>query len=354
MNVLVTGGAGYIGKVVVEQLLSEGHRVRVVDSLRASAVPGRGELQAPAGAESLPVDITDFGGVRGAVEGQDAVVHLAAIPYPGGAPSPQLFDINCRGTYNVFEAAAQAGIRRVVCASSINALGFNFGVRPFPIQYLPLDEDHPTFTTDPYSFSKQVVEEIARYYWRRDRVSSVCLRLPMVYSPGGWLRGLMDQFQPLFLEEWNRLLSLSPGDRGAVVGGWIQKLDEERALRLREKPFTPTPGVRPWWEMEGEPDWGRILALIGYTDFWTVISVKDAAQSLIAGLQADYEGSHPLYVNEPENSLGLDARRLAEVFFPGARVETGALPEAASLVSCRRAKDLIGFQTLDCFRKQRG
>lgn len=352
MNVLVTGGAGYIGKVVAEQLLVLGHEVRVVDSLREANVPGRGEKEAPYGAEMMQMDITDFQAVRKAVEGQDAVLHLAAIPYPGGAPSEQLFDINCRGTYNVFEAAAQTGIRRVVCASSINALGFNFGVRPFAIQYLPIDEDHPTFTTDPYSFSKQVVEEIARYYWRRDRISSVCLRLPMVYSPGGWLRGLMDKFQPMFLEEWNRLLGLDPDERRAVVGGWIQALDEDRGLRLREKPFVPVPGARPWWEMEGEPAWGRILALIGYTDFWTVISVVDAARSFIAGLQADFEGSHPLYVNEPENSMGLDARLLAEVFFPGAQVRVGALRKNSSLVSCRRAQDLIGFTTTDCFREQ--
>ncbi len=55
----------------------------------------------------------------------------------------------------------------MVTASSINALGFNFGIKSFPIQYFPLDEAHPSFTTDAYSFSKQIIEEVAAYYWRQ-------------------------------------------------------------------------------------------------------------------------------------------------------------------------------------------
>ena len=94
--------------------------------------------------------------------GIDGVVHLAAFRHPGLAPEHRLFHVNVSGTFNVFRAAADAGIKRVVCASSINALGYNFGIK-FPegqLQYFPIDEAHPTYTTDPYSFSKGAIEEI--------------------------------------------------------------------------------------------------------------------------------------------------------------------------------------------------
>jgi nucleoside-diphosphate-sugar epimerase len=91
-----------------------------------------------------------------------------------------LFHINCTGTFNVYQAAAEEGIKRVVSASSINALGFNFGGVPFQLSYLPIDEAHPTQTSDVYSLSKQILEDTADYFWRRDGISGVCLRLPFV------------------------------------------------------------------------------------------------------------------------------------------------------------------------------
>ena len=70
----------------------------------------------------------------------------------------QIFQINAAGSFNVYQAAADAGIKRVVSASSINALGFNFGVKASRIRYLPIDEDHPNVTTDAYSFCKEVLD----------------------------------------------------------------------------------------------------------------------------------------------------------------------------------------------------
>ncbi|MGO8126710.1 NAD-dependent epimerase/dehydratase family protein, partial [Rhizobium ruizarguesonis] len=67
-------------------------------------------------------------------------------------------------------------------ASSINALGCAYNITDFSPQYFPIDEAHPSYTTDPYSFSKQTVEEIGEYYWRRDGISSVALRFPWVIA----------------------------------------------------------------------------------------------------------------------------------------------------------------------------
>ncbi len=116
------------------------------------------------------------------MRGQEAIIHLAAIPAPMMASGEEIFRINCTGTYNIYEAAAQEGIRRIATASSINWLGFYYGVRNSQIRYFPVDEDHPNFTTDAYSFSKQVTEDIAAYYWRREGISSTCLRMPGVFE----------------------------------------------------------------------------------------------------------------------------------------------------------------------------
>jgi nucleoside-diphosphate-sugar epimerase len=171
MKIFVTGGLGVVGKPVVRRLVQNGHQVRVVDRQAGDCVEG---------VECIPCDVTDFAAVREQVRGQEAIVHLAAIPAPMMASGEEIFRINCAGTFNVYEAAAQEGIHRIATASSINWLGFYYGVRSSDIHYFPVDEDHPNFTTDAYSFSKQVTEDIAAYYGRREGISSTCLRMPGV------------------------------------------------------------------------------------------------------------------------------------------------------------------------------
>ena len=105
----------------------------------------------------------DFGALKAQMQGCEAVVHLAAFRGPGMAPGQAVFHVNVAGTFNVYEAAAQAGIKRVVQASSINAIGCGWSIDEIHPQYFPIDEDHPRITNDPYSFSKQMVEDIADY-----------------------------------------------------------------------------------------------------------------------------------------------------------------------------------------------
>jgi nucleoside-diphosphate-sugar epimerase len=173
MKVLVTGGTGNVGRATVERLVRNGHTVRVI---------GRRADMDIESAEYLQGDVNDLQRLREVMDGMEGVVHLAAIPHPAKGTGPEIFHVNCGGTYNVYEAAAMHGIRRVVTASSINAFGYNFGTVNFDLLYFPIDEAHPTFTTDPYSFSKEVTEAIADYYWRREGISGVCLRLPAVYE----------------------------------------------------------------------------------------------------------------------------------------------------------------------------
>ena len=100
MRVLITGGTGSVGQAATERLVRDGWDVRVVGRRSGIEVPG---------AEYAVCDVTCFDDLCEKTAGCDAVVHLAAIASPGGAPGPEVIRVNVLGTFNVFEAAAKAG-----------------------------------------------------------------------------------------------------------------------------------------------------------------------------------------------------------------------------------------------------
>ena len=156
MKLLVTGAAGLIGGYVAREMLGRGHSVRGFD-VREADIPG---------VEWVVGDLRDLDVMEQAVDGVDAVCHLAAIPNSRPREEwPDVVDINWRGTYIVMEAMARHGVRRVVFASSACVLGgvCNFKYRPKPA-YLPFDEDSVVETDEPYSLSKMVNEQTARMF----------------------------------------------------------------------------------------------------------------------------------------------------------------------------------------------
>ncbi len=171
MKVLITGGAGLVGKSITERLGRNGYDVRVI---------GIDETAALDGVDYRRCDILDYPRLREQMRGCEAVIHLAAIPSPRTAFGQDIFRVNVAGTFNVFEAAAAEGIKRVVQASSINAVGCAWSIADIAPHYFPIDEAHPIDTNDPYSFSKNMVEDIGDYYWRREGISSAALRFPWV------------------------------------------------------------------------------------------------------------------------------------------------------------------------------
>ena len=330
MRVLITGGTGLIGKATTERLLHNGYDVRVVD-----LQPG-GEFS---GAEYVQGNILDYDDLLQHMRGCDAVIHLAAIRAPFLAPGPDVFHVNVTGTFNVFEAAAACGIRRVAQASSINAVGNFYNIVDFEPQYLPMDEEHPRVTTDPYSLSKQMDEDIGAYYWRRDGISSVAMRFPAVYASGFTESDVYLQKRRATHEVLDELVSQPESEQQARIADVRRRTLEFRKQRPREfQPGREWPFKAPIFE--------DVLFRSYASDrfnLWAFVDERDAAQSLEKGI-ADYEGAHALFINDPCNFYGYDTRTLIRLFFPEVKQFRSDLSGASALVSIERARQLIGFE----------
>jgi nucleoside-diphosphate-sugar epimerase len=295
------------------------------------------------GARYRQCDVTSFDELKDAMQGMEAVAHLAAVRSPiEGSPSQTIFSVNAVGTFHVYELAERLNIRRVVAASSINALGFNFGLYPFPIRYLPVDEEHPTVTTDPYSFSKHVTEDIADYYWRRSGISGVTIRLPWTYTLGSG----DDSYFSADDEHFRRRVEACRKDADDLMA-----LDEEKRRRTIDDLITRFDAYRRQrYESDSEQAWKRlrIMAeghplLLFWTDFWAHVDARDSAQAFEKALTRDYEGSHTLFVNDSHNSVGVPSRTLAELFFPEVNDLRG-IEGTESLVNIERARELLGYE----------
>jgi nucleoside-diphosphate-sugar epimerase len=152
-KVLVTGGAGLLGRYVVAEL-HERCAVTILD-----------RRPCPAGNRSPLGDVTDLDAMRAAAAGQHAVLHIAAIPNIWSGDADTIMRVNVLGTWNVFQAANSAGVRRVVLCSSDSVIGFTVREgKMLPPLYVPVDLEHPLQATDPYALSKALGEDIARSF----------------------------------------------------------------------------------------------------------------------------------------------------------------------------------------------
>ena len=178
MKVVVTGGSGGIGRYVVRELLQHGHEVVSFDRVRPP--------EPEPGVHYRLGDHEDEGTVFELLAPAEAVVHLSAIPAPGTHANAFVFRTNVMGTYNVCEAAATLGLKKIVATSSINVLGMGFRYRDFAPHYLPVDESHPDLPQDPYGLSKVVGEDIVDMAHRRTGIPAVSIRPSHVVMPETW------------------------------------------------------------------------------------------------------------------------------------------------------------------------
>jgi UDP-glucose 4-epimerase len=173
MRYLVTGGAGFIGSHIAEALLAEGHAVRVLDNLSS----GHEENLDGLAVEFVRGDIRDLAAVRAAAAGVDGVFHEAAlVSVPESVEKPvENHEINVTGTLNVLVAAREAGVRRLVLASSAAVYGEN--------PELPKREDMLPEPVSPYALGKIAGEYYLRVFADLYGVETAALRYFNVYGP---------------------------------------------------------------------------------------------------------------------------------------------------------------------------
>lgn len=153
VNVLVVGGAGYIGSHVVKALLKGGHKVVVYDNLssgqKINLFPEAGFVEG---------DILDYATLSQALKGMDAVVHLAAKKAVGESmENPKLYsENNITGSLNIINAAVENGVKNMVFSSSAAVYGMP--------EYLPIDEKHPLKPINFYGFTKYDIEKYMEWY----------------------------------------------------------------------------------------------------------------------------------------------------------------------------------------------
>lgn len=175
MNILVTGGGGFIGSHLVELLLSNGHAVCVLDNFSTGQ---RSNL--PLMDSRLRViegDIRDTTVVAQAIESVDAVVHLAAVASVQASVDDPLgtHAVNLVGTINLLEAARKQGIKRFVFASSAAVYG--------DVQTLPVTEDAPLAPLTPYATDKLSSEYYIDFYRRQHGLQPAIFRFFNIFGP---------------------------------------------------------------------------------------------------------------------------------------------------------------------------
>jgi nucleoside-diphosphate-sugar epimerase len=196
--VVVTGGSGFIGSHLVEALLNKGAVVRILDNYATgnrshlahvlACVPGRDHYTFVEG------DVTDRTTVQEVVKGADFILHQAALPSVQRSVEDPLASnrVNVEGTLNVLVAARDAGVKRVVYASSSSVYG--------DAPQLPKVEHMATNPLSPYAVSKMAAEDYCRAFTRLYGLETVSLRYFNVFGPRQDPRSLYAAVLPRFIE----------------------------------------------------------------------------------------------------------------------------------------------------------
>ena len=203
MRAIVTGGAGFIGSHICQELLSRGHQVIAIDNLASGRLENFEEFGNTKNFEFKKVDILDPDKLAPLFKGVDWVFHMAGLAdIVPSIEKPELyFDVNVKGTLNVLEAARNSGVKRFAYAASSSSYGIP--------EKFPTPETTPIAPQYPYALTKYLGEELVLHWSQTYKLSAVSLRLFNVYGPR----------------------SRTSGTYGAVFGVFL-------AQKLNGKPYT--------------------------------------------------------------------------------------------------------------------
>ena len=187
-KILVTGADGFIGSHVVEALTSRGYSVRAMTLYNSFSKNGWLEDVGERTKNKIEIvsgDVRDFSFMEEAVDGCDAIIHLAAliaIPYSYSAPASYI-DTNINGTLNVLKAATRAKTKHIVCTSTSEIYG--------SAEYVPIDELHPQKAQSPYAASKIGADQLALSFFRSYGTPVSIIRPFNTYGPRQSIRAVI-------------------------------------------------------------------------------------------------------------------------------------------------------------------
>jgi nucleoside-diphosphate-sugar epimerase len=225
MKILVTGCSGRFGPYMVRELAGAGHELVLFDKARPDAAFSRWQW--------VEGDICRYEDCeKAAAAGCEAVLHLAAQPWPtdhprqqerrrqAGMPVNQTFQVNVMGVYNVLHTAMLAGVKLFVMTSTNCVMGqaSRISAREFPCAGLPVDEDQPSDVEDSYSFTKLVNERMLEMYSRVYGMRTYALRCAGLFDEA-MRRQLAEKAKPVEKWDWG-------------MWGWVAREDAASAHRL--------------------------------------------------------------------------------------------------------------------------
>lgn len=240
MKYVVTGGNGFIGSHIVDQLINDNHEVHVIDNLSAEE---HHQFYYNDKAKYHEIDICSTGTIETIMAGSDAVFHLAAEARIQPCIHNPLIAVenNTKGTASVLQAARLAGVRRVIYSSSSSIYG--------QAHKTSLREDIHPDCLNPYSVSKKAGEDLCRMYARLYDMETVILRYFNVYGPRQPLKGQYAPVVGLFLRQYRDNEPLT------IVGSGKQRRDFTHVYDVVDANIKFVRAKKPGWTNEGCKHW---------------------------------------------------------------------------------------------------
>lgn len=289
MKIVVTGGAGRLGQFIIKELTRGGHEPLCLDTTDP----------AEKNCGWLAIDLRETKNLIPVLEGADAVIHLARVRFPytssGFDPAsglwkyPQVsqdaerFSHNVTITYNILAACSEAGVKKIVCGSSLAIYGFYYPLRADLPDYLPIDEDHPLRPQDPYGISKLVGENICESFARQREIQIASLRFSGIASEA--------QYPTL--------------------------------LKRQKEPTCRGTGA-----------------------LWTFVDVRDAAVACRLAVEKEFSGHIAFNVCAPKTIMKEDTFELVKRYLPQVKMVKKDLKDNWSGYGTDRAETMLGFRAL--------